>query len=140
MFSVRTCVLSAHFFVPRDSSPLMKNAIKNMGRFGGKLACFSTQQVYIISLFHFPQRQKLEELIAYFIRIFNDALILVASVVVILVFLRIYDGRQPVMCIADPAIIKTILIKECYSLFTNRRVCSQHSAKLISSREFMASI
>ncbi|XP_037545765.1 cytochrome P450 3A40 [Nematolebias whitei] len=33
----------------------------------------------------------------------------------------IYDGRQPVMCIADPAIIKTILIKECYSLFTNRR-------------------
>uniref|UniRef100_A0A8C6NQC7 unspecific monooxygenase n=1 Tax=Nothobranchius furzeri TaxID=105023 RepID=A0A8C6NQC7_NOTFU len=33
----------------------------------------------------------------------------------------IYDGRQPVLCIADPAMIKSILIKECYSLFTNRR-------------------
>nr|AUX14916.1 cytochrome p450 CYP3A177 [Kryptolebias marmoratus] len=33
----------------------------------------------------------------------------------------IYDGRQPVLCIADPAMIKTVLIKECYSLFTNRR-------------------
>ncbi|XP_036389681.1 cytochrome P450 3A30-like [Megalops cyprinoides] len=32
-----------------------------------------------------------------------------------------YDGRQPVMAIMDPAMIKTILIKECYSLFTNRR-------------------
>nr|XP_040042230.1 cytochrome P450 3A30-like isoform X1 [Gasterosteus aculeatus aculeatus] len=34
----------------------------------------------------------------------------------------IFDGRQPVLCITDPAMIKTILIKECYSLFTNRRV------------------
>ncbi|KAM6940438.1 cytochrome P450 3A40 [Xenentodon cancila] len=33
----------------------------------------------------------------------------------------IYDGRQPVLCITDPAMIKTILIKECYSIFTNRR-------------------
>ncbi|XP_076584600.1 cytochrome P450 3A40-like [Chaetodon auriga] len=33
----------------------------------------------------------------------------------------IFDGRQPVLCIADPAMIKTILIKECYSFFTNRR-------------------
>ncbi|XP_040042234.2 cytochrome P450 3A40 isoform X2 [Gasterosteus aculeatus] len=33
----------------------------------------------------------------------------------------IFDGRQPVLCITDPAMIKTILIKECYSLFTNRR-------------------
>ncbi|KAG7491982.1 hypothetical protein MATL_G00009470 [Megalops atlanticus] len=33
----------------------------------------------------------------------------------------LYDGRQPVMSIMDPAMIKTILIKECYPLFTNRR-------------------
>uniref|UniRef100_A0A8C9F918 Uncharacterized protein n=1 Tax=Pavo cristatus TaxID=9049 RepID=A0A8C9F918_PAVCR len=34
----------------------------------------------------------------------------------------IFDGRQPVMAILDPALIKTILVKECYSTFTNRRV------------------
>ncbi|KAK9981878.1 hypothetical protein ABG768_001401 [Culter alburnus] len=33
----------------------------------------------------------------------------------------IYDARQPVLCIMDQSIIKTVLIKECYSLFTNRR-------------------
>ncbi|KAL3996729.1 nuclear GTP-binding protein [Sarotherodon galilaeus] len=33
----------------------------------------------------------------------------------------IFDGRQPVLCITDPAMIKIILIKECYSFFTNRR-------------------
>lgn len=33
----------------------------------------------------------------------------------------IFDGRQPVLCITEPAMIKAVLIKECYSLFTNRR-------------------
>ncbi|XP_059904768.1 cytochrome P450 3A30-like isoform X1 [Gadus macrocephalus] len=32
-----------------------------------------------------------------------------------------YDGRQPVMGVMDTAMIKTILVKECYSTFTNRR-------------------
>ncbi|RXN35943.1 cytochrome P450 3A30-like protein [Labeo rohita] len=32
-----------------------------------------------------------------------------------------YDARQPVLSIMDQSIIKTILVKECYSLFTNRR-------------------
>uniref|UniRef100_A0A8C5B031 Cytochrome P450 3A n=1 Tax=Gadus morhua TaxID=8049 RepID=A0A8C5B031_GADMO len=35
--------------------------------------------------------------------------------------INIYDGRQPLLCTTDVSLIKTVLIKECYSLFTNRR-------------------
>lgn len=32
-----------------------------------------------------------------------------------------FDGPKPVMAITDPELIKTVLVKECYSSFTNRR-------------------
>uniref|UniRef100_A0A3B1JWT7 Cytochrome P450 3A n=1 Tax=Astyanax mexicanus TaxID=7994 RepID=A0A3B1JWT7_ASTMX len=42
----------------------------------------------------------------------------------------IYDGRLPILMVLDPEMIKSIMVKDCYSVFTNRRMIGPFSDRL----------
>ncbi|KAM6054393.1 LOW QUALITY PROTEIN: cytochrome P450 3A19-like [Chlamydotis macqueenii] len=52
-------------------------------------------------------------------------------------WLMVFDGRQPVLAGLDPVLIKSILVEECYTIFSNRRAALSDEVMLAQAFIFV---